>query len=116
MSKIKGRCFFLWIGIRSRLQNRAYRLLFPHTSNIYQYADANVEYVEYVKPCRLSEGVAPERIFLAPRAIDDTEYNRQAEEKTRPALLVRLGIFEEQEVILNIGRVKKRPCLYARGV
>jgi hypothetical protein len=104
---MKGRSLFLCTSIWSCLQNRAHRLRFPHISYICHHADANVVCGEYVKRHLLPEGVAPERIFLALHAIDDTEYNRQAEENTRPAPQMRLGIFEEQEVVQYVGRLER---------
>lgn len=106
-ARIKRKPFILWTGIWMRLQTRAHRLFFPFTRYIYRHADAIVVYGEHVKRYLISEGVAPERIFVAPHAVDNQMYNLPVAEQEQLALRQALQIEPEQKVVLYLGRLEK---------
>ena len=90
-----------------RLQTPAHRLFFPFTRYIYRHADAIVVYGQHVKRYLISEGVAPERIFVAAHAVDNQMYNHPVAEQEQLALREALQIEPEEKVVLYLGRLEK---------
>ena len=107
IARLKHRPFILWTGIWMRLQTRAHRLLFPLTRYIYHHADAIVVYGEHVKQYLITEGVSPEKIFIAYHAVDNDVYNREVSEAEKTALLQILQIEPEQKMLLYLGRLEE---------
>jgi glycosyltransferase involved in cell wall biosynthesis len=106
VARLKGMPFILWTGVWMRLRSPAHRLLFPLTRYIYRHADAVVVYGEHVKRYLLGEGVAAERIFVAPHAIDNEAYRRPVPAEEQAALRRRLGIEPGDKVVLYLGRLE----------
>lgn len=106
--------FLLWTGLWSRLGTPLHRRIFVLTRFLYRHADAIVVYGEHVKRYLVSEGVRPERVFVAPHAVDNAFYSRAVSDSEKEALRQNLGIRAGQTVILYLGRleaVKGIPCL-----
>lgn len=99
--------FLLWTGLWSRVNTPLQRWIFPLTRFLYQRADGIVAYGEHVKRYLVSEGVRPERIFVAPHAVDNSFYSRTVSEEEKQALREKLGILPDQKVILYVGRLEK---------
>lgn len=89
-----------------RLQTPAHRLLFPFTQHIYRHADAIVVYGEHVKRYLVSEGVVPEKIFIAAHAVDNETYSQTVTPQERDALYRQLEIETGQKIILYLGRLE----------
>jgi colanic acid/amylovoran biosynthesis glycosyltransferase len=99
--------FLLWTGLWCRVDTPLQRWIFPLTRFLYQHADGIVAYGEHVKRYLVSEGVRPERIFIAPHAVDNSLYSRTVSGQEKQALREKLGILPDQKVILYVGRLEK---------
>lgn len=113
-ARLRGVPFVLWTGVWCRLTTRVQRLLFPFTLHLYRHADAVVAYGEHVRRYLISEGVEPERIFLAPQAIDNGYYRVSVPEEERQSLRDSLALREGEKILLYMGRlepVKGIECL-----
>jgi glycosyltransferase involved in cell wall biosynthesis len=106
VARLRGTPFILWTGVWMRLRSPAHRLLFPLTRYIYRHADAVVVYGEHVKRYLLGEGVAAERIFVAPHAIDNEAYRRPVPAEEQAALRRRLGVEPRHKLVLFLGRLE----------
>ena len=105
-ARLAGRPFILWTGIWMRLQTPAHRLLFPVTRYVYRHADAVVVYGDHVKRFLEAEGVASERVFVAPHAVDNAAYNRVVGAEEQIALRQKLTIDATAKVVLYVGRLE----------
>jgi colanic acid/amylovoran biosynthesis glycosyltransferase len=99
--------FLLWTGLWCRVNTPLQRWIFPFTRFLYQHADGIVTYGEHVKRYLVSEGVQPERIFVAPHAVDNFFYSRMVSEPEKQDLRRDLGIFPEQKLVLFLGRLER---------
>lgn len=99
--------FLLWTGLWCRLTTPFQRCLFPLTRFLYRHADGIVAYGEHVKRYLVSEGVEPDRVFVAPHAVDNLFYRRPVPESEKEALRRDLNILPEQKVVLYLGRLEK---------
>ncbi|HEX5688590.1 MAG TPA: glycosyltransferase, partial [Roseiflexaceae bacterium] len=100
VARLRRKPFILWTGIWMRLQTPAHRMLLPLTRYIYRHADAIVVYGEHIKRYLVSEGVDPERVFIAAHAVDNAQYNRTVSPAEQAALRQKLGVREGDHVIL----------------
>jgi glycosyltransferase involved in cell wall biosynthesis len=107
VSRLRGKPFVLWTGIWMQMHTRIHRLLFPFTRFIYRHADAIVVYGEHVKRYLISEGVRPERIFVAAHAVDNRLYQRQVPPSEQCRLREELGIRADERVVLYLGRIEQ---------
>jgi colanic acid/amylovoran biosynthesis glycosyltransferase len=98
--------FLLWTGIWFRLGTPLHRRIFALTRFLYRHADAIVVYGDHVKRYLVSEGVRPERIFVAPHAVDNQFYSRVVSDSEKEALRRKLRIHPEQNVVLYLGRLE----------
>jgi glycosyltransferase involved in cell wall biosynthesis len=99
------RPILLWTGLWNRVGTPAHRLFFPLTSYLYRHADALIVYGEHVRRYLESEGVAPERIFVAPHAVDNALYGRPVAEAEVEGLRRELGVEPGQKIVLYLGRL-----------
>jgi glycosyltransferase involved in cell wall biosynthesis len=106
IAKLRRKPFILWTGIWMTLDTRFHRLVFPLTLWIYRHADAIVVYGEHVKRYLLSLKVAPEKIFLAAHAVDNSVYNHAVSEEGKAALKVNLKI-GNRKIVLYLGRLEE---------
>lgn len=107
IARLRRKPFILWTGVWVRLQTGFQRFIFPLTRYIYRHSDAIVVYGQHVKSYLVSEGVSPERIFVAAHATDNSFYGQEVSQKEKEVLLDRLGIRPEQRVILYLGRLEE---------
>ena len=107
VARLKRVPFLLWTGIWCRVDTRFHRWVFPLTRLLYRHADAVVTYGEHVKRYLISEGVAPERIFVAPHAVNNSLYSRAVPVAEKDALRRELGLLPDQKVVLYLGRLEK---------
>jgi glycosyltransferase involved in cell wall biosynthesis len=105
-ARLSRKPFILWTGIWMSLQTPFHRLVFPITRWIYRHADAIVVYGEHVKRYLVSLNVAPEKIFVAAHAVDNSQYNRNISEGEKTALRERLGLVN-QKIVLYLGRLEE---------
>src|SRR2546423_93233 len=89
--------FLLWTGLWFRVDTPLQRWIFPLTRFLYQHADGIVAYGEHVKRYLVSEGVRPERIFIAPHAVDNSFYSRTDSEEEKGVLREKLGSPPDQQ-------------------
>jgi glycosyltransferase involved in cell wall biosynthesis len=107
IARIRRKPFILWTGIWMRLQTTFHRLAFPLTRYIYRHADAVVVYGQHVKQYLMSEGVPPERIFVAHHAVDNDAYSRPVSAAAQQELRVRLGLAPDTHLLLYLGRLEE---------
>jgi len=107
IARLRRKPFILWTGIWVKLQKPIHRIFFPITHYIYQHSDAVVVYGEHVKRYLISQGVLPERIFIAAHAVDNGIYSRSVLEKEKNILKRELGIKPKQKILLYLGRLEK---------
>lgn len=106
IARLRQKPFVLWSGIWMRLQTTFHRLAFPLTRYIYRHADAIVVYGEHVKRYLISEGVPPQRIFVAPHAVDNALHSQPAAPDQLQQIRQSLNIARTQRVILYLGRLE----------
>jgi glycosyltransferase involved in cell wall biosynthesis len=111
IARLKGKPFILWTGIWVKLQTFTHQLVFPLTRYIYQHSDAIVVYGDHVKRYLISEGVNPEKIFIAHHAVDNEFYNRMVSEDAKEILRKSLGIDGSNQVVLYLGRLEQNKGL-----
>jgi glycosyltransferase involved in cell wall biosynthesis len=104
-ARLARKPFVLWTGIWMSLQTPFHRLVLPFTLWIYRHADAIVVYGEHVKRYLLSLNVAPEKIFVAAHAVDNSQYNRAISESEKTALKDKLGL-KSEKIVLYLGRLE----------
>ena len=104
-ARLRGRPFVLWTGVWHRLGSPFHRLLYPVTRRIYRRADAVVVYGEHVKRFLVAEGVEPERVFVAPHAVDNDVYRRPVAGDEVRAVRERHGVPEGAPLVLFVGRL-----------
>ena len=107
IARLRRKPCILWTGIWVKLQKPIHRIFFPITRYIYRHSDAVVVYGEHVKRYLISEGVLPERIFIAAHAVDNDVYSRLVMEKEKNILRRELRIKPEQKILLYLGRLEK---------
>jgi glycosyltransferase involved in cell wall biosynthesis len=98
--------FVLWTGIWSAMDTPFHRLFSSLLRGIYRHADAVVVYGEHVKRHILTLGVAEEKVFVAPHAVDNDEYSRQIPQTEIELLRAKLRIAPGDRVILYLGRLE----------
>ena len=91
-ARLTQKPFILWSGIWMSLETPFHRMVFPLTRWIYRHADAIVVYGEHVKRYLVSLNVAPEKIFVAAHAVDNSQYNRKISETQEVALREKLDL------------------------
>jgi glycosyltransferase involved in cell wall biosynthesis len=111
IARLRGKPFVLWTGVWMRVNTFAHRMLYPLTRYIYRHADAVVVYGEHVKRFLVAEGVRSDVVFIAPHAIDNSEYARQVSDAEQDALRQRLDIPAGAKVVLFIGRFEEEKGL-----
>lgn len=104
---IKKRPFILWTGIWMRLQTRTHRILWPLTYFIYKHSNAIVTYGEHVKAYLISEGISPEKIFVANHAVDNEVYSIKFSEEQKETIRRKLDIEPSKKIILYLGRLEE---------
>lgn len=100
IARLRRKPFILWTGVWQRLGSPAHRLFFPLTRYFYHHADAIVVYGSHIRDYLISEGVDPQRIFIAYHAVDNVVYNQPLPDIERQALLSQLGLTEQQRIVL----------------
>jgi glycosyltransferase involved in cell wall biosynthesis len=106
IAKLRRKPFILWTGIWMTLDTRFHRLVFPLTLRIYRHADAIVVYGEHVKRYLTSLKIAPEKIFIAAHAMDNSMYNRVVSEQEKLVLRAKLNL-DTKKTILYFGRLEE---------
>ena len=98
--------FVLWTGLWHRLDTPLHRLVFPLTRHIYRNADAVVAYGEHVRRYLISEGVDPDRIFLAAQAVDNERYSRMVTAAEQQQLRSQHQFRGNSKIVLYLGRLE----------
>jgi glycosyltransferase involved in cell wall biosynthesis len=106
IARLRRKPFVLWTGIWMSLKTPFHRLVFPLTLWIYRHADAIVVYGEHVKRYLVSLNVAPEKIFVAAHAVDNSQYNRRIYDEEKAGLRMKLGLTSDK-VVLYLGRLEE---------
>jgi glycosyltransferase involved in cell wall biosynthesis len=106
-ARLRRRPFVLWTGIWSPIDTPFHRLTSPLTRYIYSHAGAIVTYGEHVKRYLVSLGVANEKIFVAPHAVDNEQYSRSVPALEIRALRDKLVLAPTDRVVLYLGRLEE---------
>lgn len=107
IARLRRKPLILWTGVWTRLNTPIQRLIFPMTRFIYRHSDAIVVYGEHVKRYLVSEGVDPDRIFVAAHAIKNEFYNQTVPESKKAELRSQLGVRPDQKLVLYLGRLEE---------
>jgi len=106
IAKLRRKPFILWTGIWMTLNTPFHRVVLPLTRWIYRHADAIVVYGEHVKNYLTSLKIAPEKIFIAAHAMDNSMYNRVVPQDQKAALRARLKI-PSDKIVMYLGRLEE---------
>jgi colanic acid/amylovoran biosynthesis glycosyltransferase len=106
-ARVKRVPFLLWTGLWFRVSTPLQRRMFPLTRFLYRNADAVVAYGDHVKRYLVSEGVRPERVFVARHSVDNSYYSRVVSSDEKEAVRSRLGLRRDQLVVLYLGRLEE---------
>jgi glycosyltransferase involved in cell wall biosynthesis len=105
IARLRRKPFILWTGIWMSLQTPFQRLAFPLTLWIYRHVDAIVVYGKHVKRYLESVKVPAEKIFVAPHAVDNSQYGRVACDEEKFALSTKLKL-GNAKIVLYLGRLE----------
>jgi glycosyltransferase involved in cell wall biosynthesis len=105
-AKLRRKPFILWTGIWMTLDTRFHRLIFPLTLWIYRHADAIVAYGEHVKRYLMNLKIAPEKIFVAAHAVDNSMYNLVVSQHEKAALRASLKV-RDGKIVMYLGRLEE---------
>jgi glycosyltransferase involved in cell wall biosynthesis len=104
---LRRRPLILWTGIWSAIDTPFHRLISPLTRHIYRRASAIVTYGEHVKGYLMGLGIAKEKIFIAPHAVDNEQYARPVPEAEIRALREKFRLAPRDRVVLYLGRLEE---------
>jgi glycosyltransferase involved in cell wall biosynthesis len=76
IARFRRKGFVLWTGLWHDPDTPLHRLVQPLVHWVYRHADALLVYGTHVRDHLLSVGVLPQRIILAPQAVDNTCFSR----------------------------------------
>ena len=105
IARLRRKPFILWTGIWMSLDTPFHRLIFPLTRWIYRHADATVVYGKHVKRYLESVKVPAEKIFVAPHAVDNSQYDRVACDEEKFVLRTKLKL-GNAKIVLYLGRLE----------
>jgi glycosyltransferase involved in cell wall biosynthesis len=106
-ARLRRRPFILWTGIWSSIDTPFHRLMAPAIQHIYSQADAIVTYGEHVKRYLMGLGIAEEKVFVAPHAVDNKEYAGAVPETEIRALREKFRLAPAEKVVLYLGRLEE---------
>lgn len=104
-AKMRRKPFVLWTGMWRHPRTLFHLLTYPFTRLLYRWADAIVVYGEHVRRYLTSLGVQPDKVFVAPHALDNEAYARSVSASERAALRTRFGL-GDGPVVLFVGRLE----------
>jgi glycosyltransferase involved in cell wall biosynthesis len=87
--------------LRTAVKKRVMTRLFSHVDGFLAIGTANRDYY-------LSHGVAPEKIFMMPYAVDNQRFQVAAAERSREELAASLGLTDRRPVILYASKLQQR--------
>jgi glycosyltransferase involved in cell wall biosynthesis len=88
-------------AIRGAVKRQLMTRLFRHVDGFLAIGSANRDYY-------LSHGVAPDRIFMMPYAVDNERFQAAATERTREEVAASLGLSANRPVILYASKLQER--------
>jgi len=106
IARLRGKPFVLWTGIWQTLETPFHRLVMPATRFVYRHSDAIVVYGDHVKSYLVSQGVDPQRIFIAHHAVDNDSYSLPVASRERSEFRARFQIEEDARIVLYLGRLE----------
>jgi len=104
IARLRRKRFVLWTGIWKHPETIFHRLSFPLLRYIYIHSDAIVTYGIHIRDYLLNIGVSSERIFVAPHAVDNAQYNQVMSPAARDSLR-KLHDLVGRKVVLYVGRL-----------
>jgi glycosyltransferase involved in cell wall biosynthesis len=107
IARLRRKPFVLWTGIWSAIDTPFHRLFSRIIRHVYSRSNAVVVYGEHVKRYLLSLGVAEEKVFVAPHAINNEEYSGHVSRAEIETLRSQLTIAPTDRVVLFFGRVEE---------
>lgn len=106
VARLRRKPFVLWTEIWMTLQTPFHRLVFPLTCWIYRHADAIVVPGEHLRQYLVGLNVKPEKIFIAPNAVDNVAYSRPVCEQEKAVLRNKLEL-GNRKMVLYLGRLEE---------
>lgn len=105
LARLRRKPFVLWTGLWSHPKTWFHRFTFPIVRYIYTHADAIAVYGSHVRDYLIDLGVSPERVFVAPHAVDNALYARADIIPVCASLLNEIDI-SGRKIILYVGRLE----------
>jgi glycosyltransferase involved in cell wall biosynthesis len=106
-ARLRRQPFILWTGVWSTIETPFHRMVSPFTKYIYRNAGAIVTYGEHVKRYLVCLGIAEDKIFVAPHAVDNEQYAQPVRIAKIQALRERLRLAPTDRAILYLGRLEQ---------
>jgi len=104
LAQIRRKKFILWQTIWYLPRTLFHRLAFPLLRFVWFHADAIVTYGLHGRDYLVGNGVAPDKIFVAPQAVDNARFDRIFSVAEKAKVLQRYGL-EGKNVILYVGQL-----------
>lgn len=105
IAKLRHKPFILWTGLWQHPETPIHKVSRFFTNAIYRHSDALVVYGSHIKQYLMSVGVAEERIFIAPHAVNNDLFNKEVSTGAKESLKSKIGL--SGKVILYVGRLEK---------
>ena len=105
MTRSRNRRLVLWTGVWQRPRFLFHRVVGPVVDWLYRNADAVVAYGAHVRTALLRVGVLPERIRLAPQAIDNSRFDVAVPQAAISSFRSSVGIRPTDVAIVYVGRL-----------
>jgi glycosyltransferase involved in cell wall biosynthesis len=105
MTRIRRRRLILWTGVWQRPHFMMHRLAGPAVDFMFRDADAVVAYGSHVAKSLKHIGVQPDRIFLAPQAIDNSRFLPAMPPHAIARFRDSIGLSPDDAILLYVGRL-----------
>ena len=106
-AKLLGKPFVLWTGLWTHPQTFVHQLTFGITTFLYKHSDAIVTYGEHVRRYLIDSGIDQRKIFSAPHATNNADYNRAVPEADKAQLKDGLRIAAAGRIVLCVSRLEE---------
>ena len=106
IAKLTFKPFILWAGLWHHPKKGVHRLTQPLMNFIYRHSNAVVVYGEHIKRYLVGSGVDPKRIFVAPHAVDNSQFDQKYSSLEKESIRKSLGLMAGP-VVLFVGRLEE---------
>lgn len=104
-TRLRRRRLVLWTGVWQRPTLMVHRLARPAIDWMFRHADAVIAYGSHVARTLIASGVRPDRIFLAPQAINNSHFLPRIPANEIAEFRSSIGLSSTDLVLLYVGRL-----------